>query len=385
MKIAQFTDSYVPIIDGVGRVVYSYAELLNKKGHECHVISSQDIFEKTKKDNTAIFYHGIKLKVPLSYNVGVPIFDFNYLHKMSKTEFDVIHAHSPFSAGLEAVRYAKARNIPLISTFHSRYYDDFYSVTKSKTISELGIKTIISFYNNCDEVWTVSHYAAETLKSYGYKGNILIMPNGTESVNTECDESIVDEEYNLGSGVIFLYVGQINLKKNILTTLQSLSILKKKGYEFKFLLVGSGPDKEKLSAHAKQLGIEEDIIFISHIYDKKMLNSIYARADLFIFPSLYDTAGLVVQEAAAMGTASAVVSNTGPSENVVNGFNGIISTNDPKILAESIKIYMDDRDSFAVLGENAKKTIPQSWDSIIDRVILEYERLIGEYKIKNKK
>lgn len=384
MKVAQFTDSYVPIIDGVGRVVYNYSELLNKKGCECHVITSQNIFDKPQNDFTTITYHGIKLKKPLSYNVGVPIFDFGYLHQMSKTKFDLVHAHSPFSAGMEAFRYAKVRNLPLISTFHSRYYDDFYSVTKSKAIAEIGVKTIIAFYNTCDEIWTVSHYAAETLKSYGYRGNITVIPNGTESVDDDCAVSIVDKEYSLGDEVIFLYVGQVNLKKNILTSMQALSLLKKQGYNFKFLIVGSGPDKEKLETSAKELGITDNIIFIHHIYDKKMLNAIYKRADLFIFPSLYDTAGLVVQEAASMGTASAVLSNTGPSENVVNGFNGILSINSPQALSESIRIYMDDRDAFGMLGENAKNTIPQSWDSIIDRVMSEYERIIEESKHKNR-
>ena len=74
---------------------------------------------------------------------------------------------------------ARRRQVPLVSTFHSKYYQDFYGKTKSKVIAQGVVNYIIRFYNQCDGVWTVNHATAQVLREYGYHGKIRIMENGT--------------------------------------------------------------------------------------------------------------------------------------------------------------------------------------------------------------
>ena len=74
---------------------------------------------------------------------------------------------------------ARRRQVPLVSTFHSKYYQDFYDKTKSKVIAQGVVNYIIRFYNQCDGVWTVNHATAQVLREYGYHGKIRIMENGT--------------------------------------------------------------------------------------------------------------------------------------------------------------------------------------------------------------
>ena len=146
MKIGQFSDTFMPIVDGVGRVVYNYAVNLAELGHECYVVAPcGDTGYRGALPFEIIDYVGVPLISSPQYNIGVPILDKHYHERVSMVKFDIIHAHSPFIAGQEALRIANKLRIPLVGTFHSKYYDDFYSTTKSEMLSTLGVKYIIDF------------------------------------------------------------------------------------------------------------------------------------------------------------------------------------------------------------------------------------------------
>lgn len=110
---------------------------------------------------------------------GLAGLDIRYRRRLEDIPFDIVHAQSPFVAGEEALRMARRRQVPLVSTFHSKYYQDFYDKTKSKVIAQGVVNYIIRFYNQCDGVWTVNHATAQVLREYGYHGKIRIMENGT--------------------------------------------------------------------------------------------------------------------------------------------------------------------------------------------------------------
>ena len=108
MRIGQFTDTFLPIVDGVGRVVYNYAVNIAALGHECYVIAP--IGETGYRGGfpfELIEYAGMPLVTSTQYKVGIPIMDSHYHKRMSGIEFDVVHCHSPFIAGHEALRIAK--------------------------------------------------------------------------------------------------------------------------------------------------------------------------------------------------------------------------------------------------------------------------------------
>ena len=94
--------------------------------------------------------------------------------------FDIIHAHSPFGAGREAARLARKLDVPLVATFHSKFYDDFKEATGSDRMARLGVKYVIRFFHSADYVWSVNAATAQTLRDYGYQGEITVVPNGTD-------------------------------------------------------------------------------------------------------------------------------------------------------------------------------------------------------------
>ena len=178
MLIGQFVDTYPPCVDGVGRVTQSYCETLTAMGHQAWYIAPDAPGTAGNFDFPVLLQKSIAIPGE-PFRLGIPAVDFSYRKRLDEIPFDIVHAQSPFSAGEEAQRIARKRGIPLVTTFHSKYYQDFYDKTKSRVIAKSVVAKIVRFYNYCDGVWRVNHATAEVLREYGYHGKILIMENGT--------------------------------------------------------------------------------------------------------------------------------------------------------------------------------------------------------------
>lgn len=378
MKIGQFSDTFLPIVDGVGRVVYNYATSLVKRGEECYVIAPMaDTGYRGGYPFELVDFISMEVPRQRQYNTGIPQLDTHYDARMRCIDLDVIHAHSPFISGLEAQRIGRRRGIPVIGTFHSRYYDDFYQLTKAEMLANLAVATIVNFYQRCDEVWTVSQSSAETLFDYGYNGEIFIMPNGTPDVSPNAERAVVAKAYfSLPDTPILLYCGQINWKKNILRILESCAMLKSRGQSFTLVLAGQGPDARAIQAKVNELGLGENTRFTGHITDETYLYGLYENTDLFVFPSLYDTSGMVVREAAAMGTPSVVVRGSATAEPISDGKNGFLCEDSTESLYSVIKRALSDPAATKEIGKTARRTIYLSWDDIAAQAIERYQALI---------
>ena len=381
MKIGQFSDSFLPIIDGVGRVVYNYCEMIANKGHECTIIAPLDKFGyRGKFPFEIIDYYAKKVPIMSSYDAGLPAFDLHYNARLDMTDFDIVHVHTPFISGHEGIKYAKDRNVPIVGTFHSKYYDDFLQLTGSKTIASIGTDVVVNFYNHCDEVWAVSENSALTLASYGFRGNINIMPNGMmiKELNPSWAR-LAKEHFNLNDDPVLLFVGQQNWKKNILRVMEACALLNKEGVRFNLVLAGKGPHEDEITAKAKELGIDNQTHQVGHILKEDLLSGLYMYAKLFVFPSLYDNAPMVVREAANAGTPSIVVEKSSSAEIIEDGINGFTCKDDSEDLCRVIKDALNN-ENLEQIGINAKNTIPQSWDEIIDIVLEHYQNLIDKRK-----
>ena len=375
MVIGEFCDCYPPHIDGVGMVVRSYAAELSKT-QECYYIAPKN--SSKRFPDSADSFPVLKftsLPIPKeAYRLGIPGVDITFNKDLRRIGFDIVHAHTPFSAGLEAAHQARVRGIPLVGTFHSKYYDDFYKKTRSDVISKTAVELIVSFYEKCDEVWAVNGATADVLRDYGYRGEIVSMPNGTNLwYPTESDALAAQERFGLGTGNVFLFVGQQNFKKNTRSILEAAALYKRRFGDFRLVFAGQGPDAEAMQELARELGLKEETVFTGHITDRRTLMSLYARADLFVFPSLYDNAPMVVREAAAAGTPSLLISGSCAAEGVTDGVNGFLCENTPEAICETMRRALP---KAKAVGEKARETIPVPWSEIMKIVVSRYEALI---------
>jgi len=382
MRIGQFSDSFIPIVDGVGRVAYKYCDTLGKKGHEVSaIVPMSDMGYRGRFPFEVIDYYSKELLINKQYDMGFTL-DPHYRKMLDMKSFDIVHVHTPFIGGLEGIIYGKEHKVPIVGTFHSKYYDDFLQITGSKHLAEFGTDVVVEFYNRCDEVWTVSENSADTLYSYGYKKPIYVIQNGMDIKDIDYTLAIkAKKHYNLNTDdPVLLYVGQLNWKKNILRTLEACSLLSKDGFKFQLILAGQGPHEKEMHKKCEELGISDNVIFTGHILDEDLLNGLYALADLFVFPSNYDTYSMVVREAANARTASVVLKDSAPAEVIKDGINGLICEDESHNLYEILKNNIKDRDKLIKMGIEAKESIPISWDVIIDQALERYQYLIDKKK-----
>ncbi len=374
MLIGQFCETYPPTLDGVGRVMLSYCQSQQAMGHRSLYIAPNNPLYPEQVNCETLLYDGIRIPGEL-YRVGVPVLSKSFRMATRDLRFDLVHAHSPFLAGRDALRLSKRDNCPLVATFHSKYYDDFYKVCHSKFLSRKGVKYVVNFFNVCDEVWAVNGRTADVLREYGYKREIVVMPNGTDVVPvTDKQRQAALSRWTLRQGVpTLVFTGQQNKKKNTESILRACGRLKEDGLDFQLLMIGDGPDAQFLRRLAEELGIAERVIFTGFLSDRPTLLALYERSDLMVFPSIYDNAPMVVREAATMGTPALLVRGSCSAEGVTHNDNGFLCENDVEDIARQIRLALP---LCAQVGERAKATIPIPWTVLTERVLERYEALV---------
>ena len=175
------------------------------------------------------------------------------------------------------------------------------------------------------------------------------------------------------------------MEKNLKLTLHAAAQLQSRDVEFQLVMAGQGKDEKAIRKLAEELGIMGRTTFTGHILDPRLLNGLYAAASLFVFPSAYDTAGLVVRESAAAGTPSVVLANTAPAEVVRDGENGFVCEESPDSLSRILERALSDQAGLRRIGERARKTIPIPWETVMNDVIDRYQALVDTERVALKR
>lgn len=144
--IGQFNDSFTPVIDGVATVVKNYALWLDKKHAKCCVVTPSCPGYTDNEEFDVLRYASVPLPKRKFYRLGLPLAGYEKYKKITNIDFDLIHTHCPFSSGKLGYNIAKKRNIPLIATFHSKFYDDFKQALKNDKIALAATKQVINFF-----------------------------------------------------------------------------------------------------------------------------------------------------------------------------------------------------------------------------------------------
>lgn len=380
LVMGQFSESFPPIMDGVGNVAKNYAYWLNKKYGSCYVITPHFPNHTDNEDFEVLRYSSISIPTRYPYRTGIPKLCAPFMKRLKQIPFDIVHAHTPFSSGNIALDTARRRGIPIVASFHSKYYDDFLESLKFEGAARFVVSKVVDFYNSVDAVWTVNRSTAETLREYGYKGTIEEIPNGTE-YETVKDKEAECEKINSQFGftpdqLVFIYVGQMIRQKNTRTLIESLALLKQRGLDFKMLMIGQGYALEELKALSKSLDLDDRVSFLGPIYDREYLKSIYCRANLLIFPSLYDNASIVVREAASQCCPAVLVEGSNTSEGITDDFNGFLTKDGAENIANRIMKAVENPKKLVEVGRYANKTVYTNWESIVDEVYGRYMDII---------
>lgn len=376
MRIALYTDSYTPSVDGVSAVVQAYARELPRFGAVCCVFAPA--FPGTLPAVGVRSIPSIPLPKGFQYRLALPAADWALRASERAFAPDLIHAHSPFAVGRRAMQTARRLGVPFVASFHTDYCSDLMRALHTPRLAAPFLRQICSFYEAADDVWTMNSAAADILRSYGFRGSISLLPHG---VTPESGAAYLDAAAQTANRLridtrrlTFLFVGQIIRQKNIALTLKALALLRGR-LDFQMFFVGKGRDLCEFRALADSLGLSGRVFFTGYLPDR-MLHGMYALADLFLFPSRYDTAGLVVAEAAAAAVPALVLRGSGASSGIADGVNGFLCEESPASAAAAIERAATDRQVLHPCGQAAQRTLVFRWPDICRRAALRYRALI---------
>ncbi len=293
---------------------------------------------------------------------------------------EIIHSHCPASATIIARLLREETGAPVVFTYHTKYDIDIERFIKFRLAAREGIRAMVSNIEACDEVWVVSRGAGESLKALGFQGDYLVMNNGVDFEKGRADPADVarvTEGYDLPEGVpLFLYVGRMMTYKGLPMILDALKLLSDAGQDFRMVFVGKGPDEELLERKAAELGRGGKCVFTGPIYDRDALRAWNTRADLFLFPSTFDTNGLVVREAAACGLASVLIEGSCAAEGITPGRNGFTIEETPKAMAAFLKEACGDPGHLHTVGGHAMDEIYLSWRECVSKAYNRYQIIL---------
>ena len=362
MRVCLLNESFPPVIDGVVNVMMNYADyMMRDYGAEIEVGTPK--YPDGKYDDypyQVVAYPSFDTAAQTNgYRTGNPLVG-RAVSKLAEFKPDIIHAHGPASAMVVARLVREMTGAPIIFTYHTKYDIDIRRAAKINLIADETIKAMVSNIEACDEVWTVSDGAGQSLKALGFKGDYRVMNNGVDFSKGRVDKEIVDKVtagYDLPEGVpMFLYVGRIINYKNLPLILDALKILADSGQDFRMVFIGKGPDQLVLEHKAKELGL--------------MGGS-----------APKDTNGLVVREAAACGLASVLIKDSCAAEGITDDRNGFIIEESAEAMAELLKRLCGDLDHVHDVGQHAMDEIYLSWEECVAKAYERYQYILARNKI----
>ena len=408
MKIAFFTDSYYPRINGVSASVRSYATKLAEMGHQvCIVCCDYENSENKKFRRKNYFEKYDKLHPNLrvyrisSINVFISKEDksarltawHDLKHRMDEFKPDVVHINSEFIVGYFGLIYSRHRNIPSVYTFHTMWEDyvdgyiKFVPVYSAKKI----VKEMIKFYlKRANIVIAPTVNIAEVIKSYNVERDVKILPTGIPDAldpkKLKVPPLYFEKLHNLLPYVqkkhILLYVGRVVKEKNLEFLYPVLKEVKKTYKDTMLVFVGGGPELEELKAKAKKEKLASDMIFAGY-RTREELAYFYNLSDVFVFPSKTETQGLVTLEAMMAGLPVVAIGERGTLD-VMRGDNGgYMVKEDVAEFSEKVLLLLKDKELHAQKSKEGKEWAKQwSLDTLTEKLISYYEEAIAIRKKK---
>ncbi len=398
MRIAFFTDTFLPQVNGVATSIAHFARELGRRGHHVLIVCPAPNEKRTWVAKNvrivdlpsipAFLYPNFRL----SPFVGLP----KALVSVATFNPDVIHFHTTVLTSADALIAAKVFAKPLIGTNHvllSDENDEYLSfVSTSKTVRRYLTKAVLgyayAFYGACDVRIAPSTMLIESLRKSGYRKAITYLPNAVpepeKKTLTAKEKLSIKKRYNLRNRVV-LHVGRLSREKSVDVVLRAFSQLSQSD-DVTLLIVGDGPDRKKLELLARMLGVADRVVFTGFIPPAELLQSgLFAVADVFATASTMESQGMVLVEAMAFGIPIVAVAE-GAVPEVVGDAGLLVHRNNPKGIAEAIDSLLGDASMRESIGRKSLRRHQLfSLPIVTDRLVHIYERAIEANKAKKRK
>jgi len=402
MKIAMFTDAYWPRINGVTVSVDTFSRSLIRDGHEVLIVCSKypssydsihgGVLPKKSPDDPLVVRvpsmpalvtkEDRVAKINKWYWVFKQVDDFNP---------DIIHINTEMIIAEFGLYYAKAHNLPAIYTFHTMWED--YGPNYFPMFPQFLIKFVIrnilkSILKRSYKVIVPTPQIDEVVHKYNSRTETYLLPTGIDPALFKNDEAEVEKfrsEFEslhpvIKGKKILLMAGRVVREKNIGFLIKILPTIQKKHPNTVLLIVGNGPDMDYFIDEAKSAGVEDSCVFAGYM-ERSHLSLVYSISDIFVFPSLTDTQGLVTLEAMFSGIPVVAIGALGTLM-VMGGDNGgFMVRDDMEEFTARVMDLLGDEELYRRKSEEARLHA-KAWsiDEISKRLAGIYEEISVSYR-----
>jgi len=430
MRIGLFTDTYRPSINGIVFVVETLKKHLEEQGHEVFIfcpaktVRPSKYLELVAEDDHIIRFPSIKGAFFDDYDTTI-FFPPRVVQQIKELNLDVIHVFTPSQVGLVGIQAAWKHDTPFIMQHSTDLYEfvEHYPVVLPGVLALIGIvlpftlrlagrdmreilmlyrprrgvtkwnqdiieRAITIMYSKADAVIALSRKSVEQLSSWqhheNYKYDLTLMPNGVDKLPAPSAKQLEDFRTQYGienDDEVIGFVGRIAAEKNLARLVETMEVVITQRPKAKLVFVGDFEYRETLEEIARTSSAGNRIVFTG-ARPREDLGVAYAAFDVFAFPSLKDTQGWVLHEAAHAGLPILLI-DTLVSEVVREGENGVFAEDDADDIAEKIIGLFEDDELRTRLAKASKQLALQySEAKQVNSLIELYKKVVEEHETR---
>jgi glycosyltransferase involved in cell wall biosynthesis len=370
MRVALFTDTFEPHMNGVARTLGRWRDAMGARGHETRIFttSAQGAHESdaVRRAPSVPFwaYNELRLSAPHWPRAR---------RELEQFAPDVVHAATPFGVGLVGRAAARSMRVPLVTSYHTSLvqYARFYGLG---LIAEPGLAYLRWFHNSGRRTFVPTQAIARELEQDGFRG-VSLWTRGVDTARFHPgyrDPSLREAMGASHNTTLVAYVGRVAAEKGVDVAARAMVMVKERRSQVLFAVAGDGPCEPQCRKLAPQPS------WFAGRLSGQPLSAFYASADIFVFPSTTDTFGNVLLEAMASGLA-VVAADVPQSREVVGPDAGVFAKpGDPAAFADAITALIDDRERLDAMRRAALiRARSQGWDAIFDRLVNDYRAALS--------
>jgi glycosyltransferase involved in cell wall biosynthesis len=368
MRVALFSECYLPVTNGVVTSIITLREALHAQGHRVYVFAPG----APQPEDDPDVYRLPELPFPRHpYHLARPFprlsFDFRAL------DVDIVHCQHPFTVGGLGADIAHRYGIPMVYTAHS-LYDTMAAVAKSpivRSVAPAAARGVVKrFCAKADYVIAPTFYTREWLRAGGVDARFAVVPSGvyTPQAPEGARERLRADLGLRGNEPVILYVGRLGPEKRLDLLLNAAAQLASRNLpaesrDFRVVIVGDGPERSELDLLTDDLNLRSRVVFAGH-QPHCSVGEWYAAADIFALASPFETQGMVLAEAMACGLPCVAIDRGGAREVVLHNETGFLVPFEVDAFATALEKILadpDERQRMSVNGlERARSYTPEA-------------------------
>jgi len=373
MRIALFTDTYLPQVNGVSRTLARLVRSAERRGHTVALVTPRFTEETDSPAKLHLglpglpvpFYPELRLCLPLPGAVRRGLDSFAP---------DLVHVATEFTVGMAGVQWAAEAEAPLVTSFHTDF-PAYLSGYGFAGLENLAWQYLRRFHRKARRTFCPSRATLEQLRGQDFHPRLSVWTRGVDG--DRFHPSLRSEEVRRriapDADRILVYVGRLAPEKRLDLLLEAFGRIRAAEREAGrrrtgLVIVGDGPDSERLREEAGP-----GVHFTGYLSGRELAEA-YAAGDVFAFPSDTETFGNVVLEAMASGVPVVAPARGGVLDTVVPGETGLLCPpGDPAAFAETCRELLEDGERRRRLAEGSRSAAEsRSWKAIFDRLFEEY-------------